>query len=80
MQHLRESLAKTEQLLVEPEVLQVQHHGVDSEEVLGLPALGLFVAAGPRDRPADHSSGERPWDIRDAQALPLRGVLQDVVH
>lgn len=58
----------------------MDHHGVESEEVLALPGVGLAVVADPGDGPSDHPPGEGPGDAGDEQTLPLRRVPQDVVN
>lgn len=67
-------------LLVDPELLQLLHYGIESEQVLSAPGVGVSIRVGPGNRSADHTPRERAWNAGDGQPLPLQLVHQDVIH
>ena len=68
-------------LPVEPGVMQMMHHVVDSEQVLALPVTSISIAGSPRHWCTDHPPGKGPdGNARDGQTLALHWVHQNVVH
>lgn len=58
----------------------MEHHGVDCEQVLSVPVVGLMETSRPWHWATDHAMWEWLRHIKNEHALSLRRVLQDIVH
>lgn len=78
--HLMKFKEKKIYLLVDPELLQMVHYGIDIVKVLHTPDLIVSVSMRPGNRRTDHTLRKRLRDAGDGQPLPLPLVHQDVIH